>query len=325
MADQPLRCCIRKLRSACTGLGGPVQSTAWRGLFILAVVVLIVMKLDLGAVSQLLRGFDLLHAIGMLGVSLALLTLFAWRWQLIANELGYVAGYRQFLRALWLSQAAGELGPALVVGELTRFKSMQGQGDRGSLLLSQAVDRWSGKVVLLVLVIALLPAYLPLYGRLLPPVNRPAAAMMLLLAGGIGLIGLYQLWRRWPGGRGYAARVFAVCNPLLHPGHYAVSLLIQGLLITNLVLAASGLGLDAQLGKVMLAGPLLLLGIGLLPGLISDWGKREATVVMLLAPAGLLPEQSLAISLLFGLSHLLSALPGVFLLTRLNAAKPGAE
>lgn len=325
MADQPLRRCSGRLRGAGSDFAGRAQSRAVRALFMLAIVALIVMKLDLGAVSQLLRGFDLLHAIGMLGVSLALLTLFAWRWQLIANGLGYVAGYRQFLRALWLSQAAGELGPALVVGELARFKSMQGQGDRGSLLLSQAVDRWSGNVVLLLLVIALLPAYLPLYGQLLPPVNRPAAAMMLVFAGSIGLIGLYQLWRRWPGGRAYAVRVCAVCNPLRHPGHYAVSLVIQGLLVTNLVLAASGLGLDAQLGAVMLAGPLLLLGIGLLPGLISDWGKREATVVLLLAPAGLLPEQSLAISLLFGLSHLLSALPGVFLLTRLNAAKAGAE
>ena len=73
-------------------------------------------------------------------------------------------------------------------------------------------------------------------------------------------------------------------------------------------------------------GPLLLLGVTALPGLASDWGKREAVAIVLLAPAGLTAEESLAVSLVFGMIHLLMALPGALgLLSRRQSSRQHGE
>jgi hypothetical protein len=112
--------------------------------------------------------------------------------------------------------------------------------------------------------------------------------------------------------------VLAVCDPRTSFGHYGISLLIQCLLAANLSLAALGLGVGSvDAVRLLLLAPLLLLGVGALPGLVSDWGKREAAAVVLFAPAGLAVEESLAVSLVFGLIHMSMALPGaLFLLSK---------
>ncbi len=276
---------------------------------LVAVVILILSsRMDRAALLSVLRGFDPVHGLAMLLVCAALLGLFAWRWSLIAHALGIPVRYGVFLRGLWLSQAMAELGPPLLVGELARFRFLRGLAEDGRLLLSQIVDRCSGHAVLLLMAVGLTPWLRQRFSLPAGPVAE-VAALGLLLLGAIA-VGGWLAARLWPFLGRYATELGTVLNPLRRPGHFLLSLLIQLLLVLNLVLAAAGLGLAGSLVEVALLAPLLLLGVSVLPGMVSDWGKREAAAVILLAPAGLSAEQSLAVSLVYGAAHLLVALPG---------------
>ncbi|TAN49172.1 MAG: hypothetical protein EPN21_12870 [Methylococcaceae bacterium] len=276
----------------------------FRLLLLAGVLLAIAGRLDLTALRAVLARFNLAYGCAMLAVNAVLLLLFALRWRCIARLLGIAAPLGQFVRVTWLSACLSELGPPLLVGEITRFQLMRQFGEQRRLLLSQLADRLSGYAVLGGAVLLLSPAYAGWFGL-------PSGRWPLLVAGAFG-VGAVLLVRQ--------PQIRAVLNAIPRrlvmrsAPHYAYSLLIQTLLSVNLLLAAAGLGVAQQPGAILMLAPLLLLGISALPSLWSDWGKREAAALFVLAPAGLTPEQALAISLLFGFSHLLATLPGWCLL-----------
>lgn len=281
-----------------------------RFVLVLAVLAFIFAKIDRSALMAHLSRFDPTMGAAIVGVFLLSIVVFALRWWRISRALGVRAPFKDFIRVLWISQSVSECGPPLVVGELARFQLMRGSAENWQLIVSQAVDRFSGKIALLLLALALTPVYLRLYSEF-PVLQLVLFALILLSLASVAIV----VFRRfWPMARSHTGIVLALCNPLRSPGHYGLSLLIQLLLAANFALAAAGLGLSGDALTVFMLGPLLLLGVSTLPGLVSDWGKREAAAVFLLAPAGLTPEQSLAVSLIFGALHLLTALPGALLL-----------
>ncbi len=278
-------------------------------------------RLDVPALLAVFQRFDARYAVAMLGVYALLLGAFSWRWALIGKSLGISAGYFQYFRGLWLSQAMGEMGPALLAGEWARFHALKGQAAQSALLTSQLIDRASGQIVLVLGVGCLLPFYGPLFSTHLGSSLRASTLVFVLLLTAL-VLGFVWVTRLKPDLRAQARLSGNILNPLRHPGHYGVSFLIQGLLVLNWVLASAGFGLLDSSGRVALLAPLLLFGVGSLPGLISDWGKREAAAVLILAPAGLSAEESLAASLVFGTTHLLMALPGVCFWPRAEPTHP---
>jgi uncharacterized membrane protein YbhN (UPF0104 family) len=281
-----------------------------RVILMLAVLAVIFAKIDRSLLVAHLSRFDPAAGIAIVGVFLLSIAVFALRWWYISRGLGIDGPFKDFIRVLWISQSVSECGPSLVVGELARFQLMRGSADTWQLIISQALDRFSGKIVLLLMVIALVPVYLRLYSEF-PGVQIALFALILLSLVSVAVL----VFRRFrPMARLHTRLVLEVCSPLHSPQHYVLSLLIQVLLAANFALAAIGLGVSGDVLTVFALGPLLLLGVSSLPGLVSDWGKREAAAVFLLAPAGLTPEQSLAVSLVFGALHLLTALPGALLL-----------
>jgi uncharacterized membrane protein YbhN (UPF0104 family) len=281
-----------------------------RFLAMLAVLAFIFAKMDRASLMAQLSRFDPAVGVAIVGIFLLSILVFALRWWWISRALGVQAPFRDFMCALWISQSVSECGPPLVVGELAKFQLMRGSAETWQLVVGQALDRFSGKIVLLLMVLGLTPVYLGLYSEF-PGFQIALFGLILVSATSVAVV----VFRRfWPMARLHTGAVLAVCNPLRSPRHYGLSVLIQILLAANFALAAAGLGISGDALTVFLLGPLLLLGIGTLPGLVSDWGKREAAAVFLLAPAGLTPEQSLAVSLVFGALHLLTALPGALLL-----------
>ena len=281
-----------------------------RFILMLAVLAVIFAKVDRSLLIAHLSRFDPAAGIAIVGIFLVSIAVFALRWWCISLALGVRAPFKDFVRVLWISQSVSECGPPLVVGELARFQLMRGSAEAWQLIISQVLDRFSGKIVLLLMVMGLVPVYLRLY-REFPAFQIALFALILLSSASVAVL----VFRRfWPMARLHTGVVLAACSPLRSPQHYALSLLIQVLLAANFALAAAGLGVSDDVLTVFALGPLLLLGVSSLPGLVSDWGKREATAVFLLAPAGLTSEQSLAVSLIFGALHLLTALPGALLL-----------
>ncbi|WP_133718067.1 lysylphosphatidylglycerol synthase transmembrane domain-containing protein [Methylocaldum gracile] len=293
-----------------------LKSGAWlnrrsvRFIMMLAVLIFIFAKIDRSALITQLSRFDPAMGVAIVGIFLLSIAVFALRWWYISRALGVCAPFKDFIRVLWISQSVSECGPPLVVGELARFQLMRGSAETWQLIIGQVIDRFSGKIVLLLMVLGLTPIYLGLYSEF-PGFQIGLFALILIAAVSVAVLVFRKFW---PMARLHAGVVLAICNPLRSPRHYGLSVLIQLLLAANFALAAVGLGISGDALTVLMLGPLLLLGVSSLPGLVSDWGKREAAAVFLLAPAGLTPEQSLAVSLIFGALHLLTALPGALLL-----------
>lgn len=264
---------------------------------------------DLMALRAVLARFDPVVGLAMLGVNGALLGLFALRWRSVAGLFGIVAPLRQFVRVVWLSAALGECGPPLLVGELARFHLMRSFGSRRRILGGQIADRVSGYAVLLATVALFSPVYVIGFGS--------AELVNAVAFGGAvacGVVAMVLVGRRRKAARTSSFRWgrfrVAVVGLMRSPGHYVYSALIQMLLSVNILLAAVGLGVADDPLTIVASAPLLLLGVSVLPSVWSDWGKREAVAVLVLAPAGLSSEQALAVSLVFGLGYSLAVLPG---------------
>ena len=90
-------------------------------------------------------------------------------------------------------------------------------------------------------------------------------------------------------------------------------------------LIAQGLGITVRfLDLLVLVPPVMLLAI--LPISFAGWGVREGSMALALALAGVSAEQSIAISICFGLALFASGLPGgvMWLIDRKTLAKATA-
>ena len=98
-----------------------------------------------------------------------------------------------------------------------------------------------------------------------------------------------------------------------------ISMLIQLVNVFGMVVIAWGLGITSSfLNFLVLVPPVMLLAI--LPISFAGWGVREASMALALGLVGIPAEQSVAISICFGLCLLVSGLPGAigWLKTRRN-------
>jgi glycosyltransferase 2 family protein len=256
-----------------------------------------------------LQTFDARAGVAMFAVNVLLLVLFAARWRSLATALGIEAPYMRFLRGTWLGALLSQLGPSIVLNEITRFRMLTPYAGKWQLAASQVFDRISGNVVLAGVILLLVPYYLGVFGT-------HAAYRILFAIAGLALAAgvVLVLAHRWQTARAKLGSVRGVWNPFACPRHYLYSLAIQLLLMTNLWLAAYGLGIAGSGLDVYLVAPLVLGTLTLLPISIADWGSREAAALLFFSATALNGEQIVAMSVLYGGANLASALPAALLL-----------
>lgn len=300
-------------------LGALIRGRTFRFVLVLAILALLLSRVDRAILFRHLASLDLPVLAGMVGINGIQLLVCSWRWSSIGSVAGFPAPLSAFVRATWLSWAAAELGPSLLVGEWARFRTMRAYANPVQLAVSQFVDRLSAYLGLVVLAAASI-AWLPPEGGV-----KGVNAVFLLLA--VCILGLSMtsalLWRFRTALDKDRGSLEILRTLLIRPSHYGLSLVANALFAGNFALAAQALGFGVSVWNVLCMAPLVLLGAGSLPSLVSDWGKREAAAVVALAEIGLGPEQSLAVSLVYGGVNLVSALPGWLVL--LYADRTGLE
>jgi hypothetical protein len=293
-----------------TGIDSVIMSPAGRSAVAAALLALVLSLVDARSVWSHLERFDAAVGLAMVGVNAILFALFAARWRAVAGALGIDAPYVRFFRATWLGAFFGQLGPALILNEITRFRLLQPYAGTWPLAASQLLDRASGQVVLAGMIVLLTPYYLGLFNADLGARLVLTTGLLIVLGG--SLLVVAHRFRRFI--RIEPGAVRAILNPLASPGHYACSLMIQLLLMTNLWLAARGLGLVGHGIELYLVAPLILGSLTLLPISVADWGSREAVALLFFSATGLSAEQIVAISVIYGAINLVSALPAALLL-----------
>ncbi|MGH8550409.1 MAG: lysylphosphatidylglycerol synthase transmembrane domain-containing protein [Methylococcales bacterium] len=275
-----------------------------------ALIAVLGSRLDLEKIYHTIEGFDKSAGLAMFGVNIILILAFAKRWQVIAASLDFEPPYIQVVRAIWLATFLGQFGPTLVIAEATRYRMLKQHATAPQLILSQVLDRLSGQIVLFILVLLLFPCYFAqIDASLLKLLEILFGAMLLLIS---ILHFLNRRIRSLP----HSDRAIELLGRRGLFGHYSLSLIIQLLLVLNFCLAAIGLGVRDQLLPLLVMAPLLFAAITFLPITLADWGSRETAAVILLSPSGLDSETIVSVSVLYGLFHLLAALPGGLFLMR---------
>ena len=103
---------------------------------------------------------------------------------------------------------------------------------------------------------------------------------------------------------------------MMNPRHFvpnlAIALFSQIALSGAAWLLAWGPNIAISPSQALLIFPTVFL-ISMIPVSIGGWGVREAAMVIGLSMVGVEAEQALALSIIFGISMVLSGIPGGFL------------
>lgn len=236
----------------------------------------------------------------------------ALRWRRVSLTLELPLSARQAFGEQYLATLVNQLVPSGIAGEGLRIyrHGKRSQAMRAALHAA-VVERFSGHLLLCGLCALLL---IPLWG--VAPTGMVPAVLGLVAVAALGLLAPAGLPAVGPFARDARRSLLrAEAWPI-----WGISALLLASFVGGLVLCLLALGLPLSTSLVG-AMPMLLLAMSV-PLSVGGWGLREATATLLLPALGLAQEAALALSITYGLSVLLGALPGA--LVPLLRAEPGA-
>jgi len=238
------------------------------------------------------------------------------RWREISAECGAPLETRQAMRFNLIGTFFNQTLPSSIGGDAVRLwlVARGGAGWRAATY-SIFVDRAVGMIALAVIIVASLPWSYRLIGN---PTGRSALLLVdfAALAGGLGFLALGRLpwpWlQRWWGTHHLYA-CSAIANRVIFswrrgPKIAVLSLLVHVLAVVIAWCVVRSIAAPVLFGQVFQLVPPVML-ITMLPISIAGWGVREATMGLAFGYAGLMANEGVNISLLFGA---VSFLVGIF-------------
>jgi uncharacterized membrane protein YbhN (UPF0104 family) len=283
--------------------------------------------------ADLIARLDLTSAAWLaLAVAITFLQIFigVLRWRIVSAECGAPLPLRQAMRYNVIGTFFNQTLPSSIGGDAVRLwlVARNGAGWRAATY-SIFVDRAVGLIALAVIIVASLPwsAHLisDAYGR---------SALILIdfaaLAGGAGFLVLGMLpWpflkRWWATHHIHACAVIAnrvIFNRRNEPAIAILSFLVHFLAVVIAWCVVQSIAAPVGFDQTFLLIPPVML-ITMLPISIAGWGVREATMGLAFGYAGLVTNEGVNISLLYGaVSFVVGAFGGlVWILSAEKAAK----
>ncbi|HTA90245.1 MAG TPA: lysylphosphatidylglycerol synthase transmembrane domain-containing protein [Polyangiaceae bacterium] len=259
----------------------------------------------------------------------------ALRWSFFCRELGAPLVYRAALGAYYVSIFLNQLLPLGMLGDAFRglwhARRLASGVSRGRPALDAAtaliLDRASGQLILLVLVLPILPFW---WQPLRAAVRGSAFALDSRVLFGVFLafaVIASLVWFLGRSGLRYTARARQI---FFRPGalliHGGCSLLALSLHLAAFSCTARALGFSLPFGLAARVVPLVLVA-STLPSFALGTGAREAVAAVLYHLLGLRSAEGAAIALGLGLLGFVASLPGllVLVLARLRPAPENAE
>jgi glycosyltransferase 2 family protein len=255
------------------------------------------------------------------------------RWREVSAECGAPLALTQATRYNLIGAFFNQTLPSSIGGDAVRLwlVARAGAGWRAATY-SIFVDRAIGLVALAIVIVASLPWS---YRLISDPHGRTALLLVdvAALAGGLGFLLLGRLdwpWlKRWWGTHHlHACAVIAnrvIFSPTRGPKVAVLSLLVHVLTVVIAWCVVRSIAAPVLFGQVFQLVPPVML-ITMMPISIAGWGVREATMGLAFGYAGLLANEGVNVSLLFGaVSFIVGAFGGlVWILSAEKAAKGAA-
>jgi glycosyltransferase 2 family protein len=262
-------------------------------------------------------------SLGWIGVAIAV-TFFqifvgVLRWREVSVECGAPLGAMQAMRFNVIGAFFNQTLPSSIGGDAVRLwlVARGGAGWRAATY-SIFVDRAIGLIALAVVIVASLPWSYNLIGD---PHGRSALLIVdfAALAGGVGFLVLG--WLPWPWlKRWWGTHHLHACSVIANrvifsrdhgPKIAMLSVLVHVLAVVTAWCVVQSIAAPVMFGQIFQLVPPVML-ITMLPISIAGWGVREATMGLAFGYAGLMPNEGINISLLFGaVSFIVGAFGGL--------------
>ena len=277
-----------------------------------AVLLALLLNLGTRGVIDALQGLDA----GVLGsgVTVAAVTTVvgAWRWRVVAGQLGVPLSMPTAVAACYRSQFLNVTLPGGVLGDVDRaVHHGRAIDDVGRGLRAVAWERTFGQVVLVAATVGALALGGPL-GRT-PPLLVMGACIVFALLG----LALLRTSRTVEA----ELRCLRGSGTLLRIGTASI-VVLSGHILT-FALAARAVGVRMPVTDFVPLALFVLLAAGI-PLNLAGWGPREGAAAWAFAATGATATQGLAVSVAFGVIVLVGTLPGAALLLKPLASADAA-
>jgi len=276
-------------------------------------------KIDVAKVWEVIQD---LHA-GILALALVViwitLVAIAKRWQLVIRLGGIDASLANLTEATFIGAFFNQFLPSSVGGDFFRILAVRRYGaSLNNAVTSVFMDRLFGFISLGILCLLVIPAE----GKILldSDLKWPFLVTMFLLAGvfggGVLLLFLPKQWHSYFLIRPFHS-VIEMVQGALSQKNLFLSMLVSSLVASILVILGLQIlmfGFDMPLtwGQGVAILPVVML-LTSLPISFAGWGLREGALIIALGVYGVPQETALALSLVYGVLQLVSAIPGLVL------------
>lgn len=299
-----------------------------------ALLVALAWTLDIDKLIDELTRFSAPAVMLALVVSVAQVVLSAWRWRFTAGRLGLGLAMSAAIREYYLATFLNQCLPGGVLGDVNRAWRHGSDSGEGRLSLHAVmIERLSGQLVMCAVALVagfwlatMHPQFSALGGEWGSGAwvfaASVAAVVFALAMGG-------RLWRQL---KNYLASLGRdIYRGLLNPAVLPVQLLSSVFVVATYLavfwlLSASAYGNPDIFHIVTLLAlcSLLLLAM-VIPVTVAGWGVRESAAAVLWPLAGMPAEQGVALSVGYGLTVLLSSLPGSLWVFSRPLSQSGAD
>jgi glycosyltransferase 2 family protein len=303
---------------------------------VLVSVALLFLALRKANFSDLASRIDLASA-GWIGLAIAttFLQIFigVLRWRIVSEECGAPIPIRQAMRYNMIGTFFNQTLPSSIGGDAVRLwlVARSGAGWRAATY-SIFVDRAVGLIALSIIIVASLPWS---YHLISDPYGRSALALVDIaaLAGGAGFVVLGMLpwpWlkRWWATHHIHACAVIAnrvIFSMKNEPTIALLSFLVHFLAVVIAWCVVQSISAPVSFQQTFLLIPPVML-ITMLPISIAGWGVREATMGLAFGYAGLMTNEGINVSLLYGaVSFMVGAIGGLVWIFSAEKAARGAK
>lgn len=277
---------------------------------------LIILNIDFTGTISILKQTDLFFFLIAFMVLLCQIMVANLRWQIVLKKLEFKFSFSETLKFLWVGLFFNQALPSSIGGDAMRAYYLQkSYGNIKKTTIGVLLDRLYGLIGLFLLVVIVSPfIYLKFKSlELNLEILLFFACLLLCVLLSLSFDILPIKLPKWKIIRGLNAISFEGRKIFLNRNTGILimffSILIHSFSILAVILLSYGLGLKISLLGIIVVIPLVTIFI-LIPISLAGWGVREGVMIVALGYLGVLPEQALALSIIYGLLILFSALPG---------------
>jgi uncharacterized membrane protein YbhN (UPF0104 family) len=298
--------------------------TAWRWLAGVTILAVVVWRVGSDAVVAGVRALDLEVLVLGLVIAAVTTTACAWRWRLVARELGVEVALPAAVAACYRAQLLNTVLPGGVLGDVHRgLVHGRSTGETGRALRAVAWERLAGQCVQAVVAVVVL--------ALLPSPVRPLLPWV-LVALVLGAAAVVVAVRRTRDRGTWWSRVARVVRDDVRlallvrrswPGIVIASTVALAGYVATYVVVARAVEVGAPV-TVLLPIVVAVLVVAGVPLNLAGWGPREGMAAWVFAAGGLGAATGVATAVAYGAVVLVANLPGAVVLTRDAVRRPVA-